>query len=61
MRLIVCLVPNCCKTTGPLYTEKDIERIAKHLRMKPADFEAKFLRIDEDNDKVLAKIYLVFS
>ena len=25
---------NCCKTTGPLYTEKDIERIAKHLRMK---------------------------
>jgi 3-phenylpropionate/cinnamic acid dioxygenase small subunit len=34
---------NCCKTTGPLYTEKDIERISKHLRMKTADFEAKFL------------------
>jgi hypothetical protein len=33
---------NCCKTTGPLYTEKDIERIAKHLRMKSADFEKKF-------------------
>ena len=44
---------NCCKTTGPLYTEKDIERIAKHLKMKPSDFEAKFLRTDEDNDKVL--------
>ena len=26
---------NCCKTTGPLFTEKDIVRIAKHLRMKP--------------------------
>lgn len=44
---------NCCKTTGPLFTEKDIERISKHLKLKPADFEAKYLRIDEDNDKVL--------
>ena len=47
---------NCCKTTGPLYTEKDIERISKHLRMKSADFEAKFLRVDEDNDKVLQNL-----
>ena len=44
---------NCCKTTGPLFTEKDIERISKHLRLSPADFEKKYLRIDEDNDKVL--------
>lgn len=44
---------NCCKTTGPLFTEKDIERIAKHLRVKPADFEMRYLRTDEDNDKVL--------
>ncbi|MDO5615382.1 MAG: YkgJ family cysteine cluster protein [Cruoricaptor ignavus] len=47
---------NCCKTTGPLYTEKDIERIAKHLKMKQADFEAKFLRTDEDGDKVLQNL-----
>jgi hypothetical protein len=54
---IDCLAcANCCKTTGPLYTEKDIERIAKHLRMKIADFEAKFLRVDEDNDKVLQNL-----
>lgn len=52
---------NCCKTTGPLYTEKDIERIAKHLRMKPADFEAKYLRIDEDNDKVLQHLPASFK
>ncbi|MEG0761060.1 MAG: YkgJ family cysteine cluster protein, partial [Chryseobacterium sp.] len=39
---------NCCKTTGPLYTEKDIERISKHLRMKQVDFENKFLRVDEE-------------
>lgn len=44
---------NCCKTTGPLFTEKDSERIAKHLKMKIADFEKKFLRVDEDQDKVL--------
>lgn len=47
---------NCCKTTGPLFTEKDIERISKHLRMKAADFEAKYLRVDEDNDKVLQNL-----
>ena len=51
---------NCCKTTGPLYTEKDIERIAKHLRMKPSDFETKYLRIDEDNDKVLQNLPCFF-
>lgn len=44
---------NCCKTTGPLFTDKDKERIAKHLKMKIADFEDKFLRIDEDDDWVL--------
>ncbi len=47
---------NCCKTTGPLFTGKDIERIAKHLKMKPSDFERKFLRIDEDQDMVLQKL-----
>ena len=51
---------NCCKTTGPLYTDKDIDRIAKHLRMKPADFEQKFLRVDEDNDKVLQNLPCFF-
>lgn len=51
---------NCCKTTGPLYTEKDIERIAKHLRMKISDFEAKFLKTDEDNDKVLQNLPCFF-
>lgn len=44
---------NCCKTTGPLFTEKDIIRISKHLRLKASDFESKYLYTDEDNDKVL--------
>ena len=44
---------NCCKTTGPLFTDKDIQRIAKYLRMKIVDFTNQYLRIDEDNDYVL--------
>lgn len=41
---------NCCKTTGPLLIPKDIERISKHLRMKPSLFQEKYLIMDEDND-----------
>lgn len=44
---------NCCKTTGPLFTQKDIERLADLFRMKPSQFIEKYLRIDEDNDYVL--------
>ena len=47
---------NCCKTTGPLFTDKDVERISKHLRMKPKDFESKFLQTDEDEDMVLKNL-----
>ena len=24
---------NCCRTTGPMYTQQDIERVANHLKM----------------------------
>ncbi|WP_274476013.1 YkgJ family cysteine cluster protein [Mangrovimonas aestuarii] len=51
---------NCCKTTGPLFTDKDIERIAKHFRMKPQQFIDDFLRIDEDNDYVLQSVPCTF-
>ena len=44
---------NCCKTTGPLVTDRDIDRISKHLRLKPSEFIDEYLRIDEDNDYVL--------
>ncbi|SFI30515.1 YkgJ family cysteine cluster protein [Halpernia frigidisoli] len=56
-REIDCLsCANCCKTTGPLFMDKDIERISKHLRMKPKDFESKFLQTDEDEDLVLKSL-----
>jgi uncharacterized protein len=44
---------NCCKTTSPIFYQKDIERAAKAMRMKPGDFIEKYLRLDEDNDYVL--------
>ncbi len=42
----------CCKHVGPLWTKQDIKRVAKHLKMKEADFESTYLCIDEDNDYV---------
>ena len=47
---------NCCKTTGPLFTLADIERIAKHLRQKPQIFIDRYLKIDEDKDYVLQSL-----
>jgi len=51
---------NCCKTTGPLFTSADIERISKHLRLKPQQFIDQYLRIDEDNDYVLQQVPCTF-
>lgn len=51
---------NCCKTTGPLFTTADIERIAKHFRMKPSQFIDGFLRMDEENDYVLQSVPCTF-
>ena len=47
---------NCCKTTGPLFTNKDINSIAGHLKLTPNAFVNKYLRIDEDNDYVLQSV-----
>ena len=51
---------NCCKTTGPLFTDKDVTRIAKHFKMKSQQFINQFLRIDEDNDYVLQSVPCTF-
>lgn len=34
---------NCCKTMTPTFTVKDINRISKHLGMKPKEFKDKWL------------------
>lgn len=51
---------NCCKTTGPLFTVKDIERISKHFKIKQQQFIAQYLRVDEENDYVLQSVPCVF-
>jgi len=44
---------NCCKTTSPIFYSRDIERAAKHLKIKSSDFVQQYLHIDEDGDYVL--------
>lgn len=51
---------NCCKTTGPKFSDKDIDRIAKHLSLKPGVFIQKYLRMDEDSDWVLQTVPCAF-
>ena len=51
---------NCCKTTGPLFTNADIERISKHFRLKPQRFIETYLRLDEESDYVLQEVPCTF-
>ncbi len=44
---------NCCSSIPPMLLRADISRISKYLGMKPAKFEAEYLRIDEDGDRVM--------
>ncbi|MBL4744798.1 MAG: YkgJ family cysteine cluster protein [Flavobacteriaceae bacterium] len=44
---------NCCKTSSPIFTERDITRISKHLKMKEVKFIATYLDRDEDDFYVL--------
>ena len=44
---------NCCKTTSPIFTNKDVERISKHFRMKVRVFTEQYLERDKDDFYVL--------
>jgi len=44
---------NCCKTTSPIFYDRDIDRVSKRLRVKPSDFIAQYLHKDEEGDYVL--------
>lgn len=44
---------NCCTSIPPIVNKTDSARIAKHLGMKLADFEDKFLTVDDDQDTVM--------
>lgn len=47
---------NCCRSLGPRITDRDIEKMAKALRMKSADVVEQYLRIDEDGDYVFKEM-----
>lgn len=44
---------NCCKTTSPIFKDRDIERLASHFRIKPGEFISKYLHLDSEQDYVL--------
>lgn len=43
---------NCCSTISPIIINKDIERISRKLKTKPASLVEAYLRVDEDDDYV---------
>lgn len=43
---------NCCSSISPIITQSDIDRLAKHLKVKPAEILQKYLYMDEDGDFV---------
>lgn len=44
---------NCCKTTSPIFRDKDIDRIAKFLQVRPAELIEQHLHLDNEGDYVL--------
>lgn len=42
----------CCKTLGPGVKDTDIARLAKHLKMRPADVVATYFKTDSDGDYI---------
>lgn len=47
---------NCCKSTGPLFTESDIDRLARHFKISAGEFIDRYLQKDEDDDWVLKQL-----
>ena len=47
---------NCCRGLGPRITDRDIERLSKHLKIRPSAFTFNYLRIDEDGDYIFREM-----
>jgi Fe-S-cluster containining protein len=53
-RDIDCLqCANCCKTTSPIFRDIDIDRLSRHLGMRPAELVERHLHLDAEGDYVL--------
>ncbi len=44
---------NCCKTTSPIFRDVDIERLSRHLGIRPAELVENHLHLDGEGDYVL--------
>lgn len=51
---------NCCKTSSPIFTDKDIARISKYFRMKEYQFISQYLQRDDDDFLVLKEAPCTF-
>jgi Fe-S-cluster containining protein len=50
---IDCLAcANCCKSISPIVTDNDIQRIARHLRIRPSQMVESYLLLDDEHDYV---------
>lgn len=43
---------NCCKSLSPTLYDKDIDRLARHFKIKSSQFIDEYLHIDSDEDYV---------
>lgn len=43
---------NCCKSISPIVTDRDIDRMARSLRISPSELISRHLHLDNDGDYV---------
>ena len=51
---------NCCKTTAPWLTDKDVARISKYFRIKEQQFTEMYLEVGDDHEYSFKETPCVF-
>jgi Fe-S-cluster containining protein len=51
---------NCCIVIRPLVSNKDINRITRHLNMSEDEFEKEYTEIDDEGDRLLTNLPFKF-
>jgi Predicted Fe-S-cluster oxidoreductase len=46
---------NCCKSISPIVRDRDIDRMARALRISPSELISRHLHLDSDGDYVFTK------